>query len=469
MAEDADLCTRFKYHKHRLVFLLSAMRSHADEIEKEYALDFRRLSVDDEVKSFETKLEESIQSHPDVSELVTYDIENHFFEDRIRKFCAGKNLRLTMVDSPGFLTSKRKFREYVSRTNRPFMQTFYKQQRRDLGILLEDDNMSPLNGKWSFDKDNRKKLPRGISIPSLPSSHPTSHTEDVQLIVDQWFPDHPGETGNFRWATTRRQVLYHLNDFLNKRFANFGPYEDAIDSEEVFLFHSVLSPYINVGLVTPDEVVTRALNYHEENETHFPSVEGFVRQIVGWREFMRGIYHEYGEQLNINYFGHYRKMKSCWYNGTTGIPPLDDSIKKALKNGYTHHIERLMILGNTMLLTELDPDEVYSWFMEMYVDSADWVMAPNVYGMSQFADGGIFATKPYIGGANYIRKMSDYGKGDWEIVMNGLYWRFIHNNVETFANNQRMSMMVATLGRMGADKKEQLFAAADEFIERVTE
>ncbi|MEO9870734.1 cryptochrome/photolyase family protein [Ekhidna sp.] len=467
MAEDIGLCTHFNYHKHKLILFLSAMRSHAEEIEKKHQLTYHQLTKQNQKKSYEDKLKETIDSYADIQEIVTYDIEDHFFEKRIKDFCKKEKLRLTIVDSPGFITSKEKFKKF-NEDYKPFMQTFYKQQRKDLGVLLEEDNESPINGSWSFDDENRKKLPNDIIIPDQPTSHPTEHTEEIKKLVSELFSDHPGSTENFHWATTRRQVLYLLNDFLKERFNDFGPYEDAIDSKETFVFHSVLSPYINMGLVTPDEVVDKAIEYYQENDTHFSSVEGFVRQIIGWREFMRGIYHEYDEKLNTNHFDHQRKMKSCWYDGTTGIPPLDDSIKKAMKYGYTHHIERLMILGNIMLLCELDPDEVYKWFMEMYVDSADWVMAPNVYGMSQYADGGIFATKPYIGGANYIKKMSDYGKGDWEDTVNGLYWRFIEENLETFANNQRMSMMVATLRKMNTEKKEKIFKAAEKFIRRVT-
>lgn len=467
MAEDAGLCTHFKYHQHKLVLFLSAMRSHAEEINKGHHLVYHPLSEDNFHETYEDKLRAALKAYPDIQELVTYDIEDHFFESRIQQFCQQEKLRLTIVDSPGFITTKSKFKEYNDGAKKPFMQVFYKQQRKELGILVNKQG-EPFHGSWSFDEENRKKLPKDIKIPELPNSQPTTHTEDVKKVVSTLFPDHPGSTQNFHWATTRQQVLNLLDVFLEQRFENFGPYEDAIDAKHVFIFHSVLSPYLNLGLVTPDEVVDKALDYYATNETHFPSVEGFIRQIIGWREFMRGIYHEYDEQLNINYFGHTRKMKSCWYEGTTGIPPLDDSIKKAVKYGYTHHIERLMVLGNIMLLCEIDPEEVYKWFMEMYVDSSDWVMAPNVYGMSQFADGGIFATKPYIGGANYIRKMSHYPKGDWEEIVNGLYWRFIDQNVETFANNQRMSMMVATLNKMEPDKKKRLFNAANGFIQRVT-
>lgn len=467
MAEDAGLCTHFKYHQHKLVMFLSAMRSHAEEIRKGHLLVYHHLSKDNFHETYEDKLRAALKAYPDIQELVTYDIEDHFFESRIKQFCQQEKLKLTIIDSPGFITTKKKFKEYNDGAKKPFMQVFYKQQRKELNILV-DKQGEPFHGSWSFDEENRKKLPKDIKIPELPISQPTKHTEDVKKVVSTLFPDHPGSTQNFHWATTRQQVLNLLDVFLEQRFENFGPYEDAIDAKQVFIFHSVLSPYLNLGLVTPDEVVDKALDYYAAHETHFPSVEGFIRQIIGWREFMRGIYHEYDEQLNINHFGHTRRMKSCWYEGTTGIPPLDDSIKKVVNYGYTHHIERLMVLGNIMLLCEIDPEEVYKWFMEMYVDSSDWVMAPNVYGMSQFADGGIFATKPYIGGANYIRKMSHYPKGDWEEIVNGLYWRFIDQNVETFANNQRMSMMVATINKMEPDKKKRLFNAANGFIQRVT-
>lgn len=468
MAEDAGLCTHFRYHKHKLVLFLASMRSHATSLEKKHALTYFRLSAKNREKSYEDKLKETVDQYPDMEEIVTYDIEDHFFEERLKAFCAKEQLKLTFIDSPGFLTTRKRFKEYTEGVKKPFMHTFYQQQRKELGILV-DEGGNPLNGQWSFDEDNRKKLPKTISPPKITELPMEQGTEEVKQLVDELFPEHPGTTEGFQWATSREQALKLLDEFFEKRFEHFGPYEDAIESKEVFLFHSVLSPYINMGLITPKEVIDKALSHHEQNQTHYPSVEGFVRQVIGWREFMRGIYHEYDAALNTNYFNHQRKLKPCWYEGTTGIPPLDDSIKKASKYGYTHHIERLMILGNIMLLCELDPKEVYTWFMEMYVDSADWVMAPNVYGMSQFSDGGIFATKPYIGGANYIRKMSHYPKGEWEDVVNGLYWRFIDRNIDTFAKNQRMSMMVATLKKMNPEKKKKLFEAANQFIEQVTE
>ncbi|MBV6643801.1 MAG: cryptochrome/photolyase family protein [Cyclobacteriaceae bacterium] len=467
IAEDKSLCTHFKYHKHKLVLFLSAMRSHADQLRKDWEVVYKYLDYKKKQESYEDKLLATLK-HYEITEIVTYVIEDHFFNERIKNFCQAHQITLEVVESPAFMTTQAEYKVYERHVKKPFMHTFYQWQRRRLDILIDEED-GPIGGKWSFDEENRKKLPKGVEIPKIPSFDTTVHTKDVKELVDQLFPDHPGKTENFQWATTREQVLELVKGFLKSRFQQFGPYEDAIHDEKAFLFHSVLSPYLNMGLITPEEIVDDVLAYAEEQDIHFPSVEGFIRQVVGWREFVRGVYRNHEEALRGNFFDHTRKMKSCWYTGGTGIPPLDDSIKKAIDHGYTHHIERLMILGNIMLLCEIHPDVVYQWFMEMYVDSADWVMVPNVYGMSQYADGGIFATKPYIGGSNYILKMSNYRKkGDWSEILNGLYWRFIANNRSMFESNPRMSMMTSTLDRMSDDKRSRIFDLAETFIEKVT-
>lgn len=467
MAEDDGLCTHFKYHKQKLVLFLSAMRNHADQLRAHgHALKYFSLSADEEDAKYEEKLTKVLQEQPGLEEVVCYDIEDHFFAKRIEDWCRANDLQLKVVDSPKFLFNQEDFNKYLKEANRPFMGAYYKRQRRALDLMLETDG-EPLGGKWSFDEENRKKFPKNISFPSQPQSELNEHDQDIINLVKKRFADHPGHLEQFNWSTTRRSALAKLDDFLKQRFELFGPYEDAIHHEEAFAFHSVLSPYLNMGLITPREVLDRVVEYWQNEEVHYPSVEGYVRQIIGWREFLRGIYHNY--PLQKNYFNHQRKLKKCWYDGTTGLKPVDDTIKKAQRHAYTHHIERLMIMGNIMLMTGIDPREVYRWFMEMYIDSADWVMAPNVFGMSQFAEGGIFATKPYISGSNYIRKMSNYPKGDWCEIVDGLYWSFIDRHKETFAKNQRMSMMLATLRRMNEEKKDRIFKAAREWTASVTE
>ncbi len=465
MAEDTGLCTHFKYHKHKLMLFLSAMRSHRDALADKHAVHYVELTARNQGQSYEDKLRAVLEAHGDIGEVVTYDVEDKFMDQRLRQFCRAQDLTLTTEDSPLFLTTRAQFDTFLDK-HRTSMQVFYQWQRRRLGVLV-DEQGKPRHGQWSFDADNRKKLPRDLSVPDLPQSQRTDHTEAVAQLVDTLFADHPGQTDNFHWATTRRAAFYQLDNFLKERFAQFGPYEDALSTQHRTVFHSVLSPYINMGLITPDEVVDKALAYADAHDVHFPSVEGFVRQVIGWREFMRGMYHTH--DLEKNYFDHTRRLGEAWYTGDTGIPPLDDVIARVTTHGYAHHIERLMVAGNLMLLCEISPDEVYKWFMELFVDSSDWVMVPNVYGMSQFADGGTFATKPYVAGANYLLKMSDYRKGDWAETVNGLYWRFINAHRDLFGSNPRMAMMVSMFDKKSKPEQRKLLGLADDFIGRVTQ
>ena len=469
MTEDYGLCTNFKYHKHKLILFLSAMRSHADALRDQgVQLDYQKLSAETVDHSFEFRLSQVLTAHPSITEMVSYEIEDHFFANRIQEFCRHNKLDFKQVNNPGFMTSREQFTTYLEGVKKPFMHTFYQQQRKRLQLLLDQEG-GPLHGKWSFDEDNRKKLPKNIEVPPLPRLSLTDHSKEVMTLVAKLFPDHLGQVDNFWLATNREQALRLLQQFLEERFQQFGPYEDAFEAEQVFLFHTVLSPYINCGLITAQEVVERIIDYADQQEVHYPSVEGLVRQLIGWREFIRGMYHNYEEKMRRNNFGHDRQLTAAWYDGTTGIAPLDDAIQKAQTYGYTHHIERLMVIGNMMLLSEIHPEEVNRWFMEMYVDSADWVMVPNVFGMSQFAGGGIFATKPYICGANYWSKMGRYSKkSDWADIVNGLYWRFIDRKRELFLSNPRMSMMVRLLDKMAEEKRSRIFAAAEQWVAAYT-
>jgi len=288
----------------------------------------------------------------------------------------------------------------------------------------------------------------------------------VCALVEEFFPDHPGSTEGCWLPATREGARRWLKAFIENYFVQFGPYEDAITPRDPFLFHSVLSPLINTGLLTPQEVLDGVL---DQRGIPLNSMEGFVRQVMGWREFIRGIDECFGEkQAKSNFFKHKRKLTQSWYTGETGIVPLDDVIQKVMTYGYCHHIERLMVVSNCMLLCEIDPKEVYRWFMELFVDSADWVMGPNVYGMGQFSDGGIFATKPYICGSNYLLKMSSYKKGEWCTALDGLYWRFVDKHRAFFAKQPRLNMMTKTLDKMDGDRKNELFASAEAFIKRHT-
>ena len=465
MAEDVGLCTYEKHHQQKIVLFLAAMRAYADELrEAGYDVHYEMLDIDD-TRPYEDKLAEAMKS-AGATELAHFEIEDKAMEQRLIAFARENEIDRTELRSPMFSCSRDDFRAFAANKSRLLMGDFYKQQRRRLDILIDSDG-KPFGGRWSFDADNRKKLPRNVTPPDMPWPESTDHASDVIAIVERAFADHPGRASEFRWPTTREQAYAWLDDFIANRLEQFGPYEDAMTTRSSTLFHSVLSPCMNLGLLAPEEIIDRVL----EHADHIPlqSLEGFVRQVIGWREFVRGVYREYGDRQEAsNFWGHERELTSAWYDATTGIPPLDDAIRTAQKLGWTHHIPRLMVLGNLMTLCEIRPQSAHRWFMEMFVDSSEWVMGPNVYGMGLFSDGGIFATKPYICGSNYLVKMSDYGKGPWCDVVDGLYWRFIEKHREFFSSNPRLALMPRALDRLDPERRQRIFTAAESFLDKHT-
>eukprot|EP00924_Labyrinthula_sp_SR-Ha-C_P001063 augustus_masked-scaffold_7-processed-gene-12.56-mRNA-1 protein AED:0.34 eAED:0.36 QI:0/0/0/0.33/1/1/3/0/379 len=334
---------------------------------------------------------------------------------------------------------------------------------------INPDLEKPLGGKFSFDKENRKKLPDSVVVPHIQKIDKDEVVRSVIKLVEAKFPDHPGKVSSFNYPTTREEYLDTLETFVLQKLKYFGPYQDAISTRGSFLFHSILSPGLNLGLITPADVVQRVSPLAREHPELISSIEGFIRQVIGWREFVKGIHDNFSHEMcSMNFWNHKRKLRQCWYTGNTGLPFVDDVIRKSLKYGYAHHIERLMIMANMFNLVEAEPVLVYNWFMEMYVDSAQWVMEANVYGMGLMSEGGIFSTKPYICSSNYILKMSSYKKGPWCDVVDGLYWRFIAKNRAFFEKNHRMAMMVRLLDKQSPEKQRRIQAAAENFLERST-
>jgi len=468
MSEDYELCTYEKHHKLKILLFLSAMRSYSDNLKKnKFKVEYTKIDSSDFKKNYLDKIKKIINSKK-IKEITSFEVEDKFFEKKVQSFVKKNNLVWNKIKSPMFLNSREEFNDYLSKNKRPFMATFYKSTRQKLNILMKKDG-NPEGGKWSFDEDNRKKLPKNTKVPKFPTINETKHTKNLKPIIEKMFKDHPGSTQNFWFATEYNDVVKLLNFFLKEKSNLFGDYEDAVDQGNNILFHSALSPYINLGLITPEFIISKTLEFHKKNKIRLNSLEGYVRQVIGWREFMRGVYQKYSDEMETkNFFKQNRKMKHSWYEGTTGLPPLDHAIKNALKYGWSHHIERLMILSNIMNLCELNPKIVYKWFMEMFVDSSDWVMVPNVYGMGLFSDGGIFATKPYICGSSYFMKMMDFKKGDWCNTMDGLYWRFINRNRSFFLKNPRLSMMVRIFDKMKLERKKLILSEAEKFINKNT-
>ncbi len=459
LIEDPLLFKQYSFHKSKLVLHRASMKFYASILAgKKKQVHY--------VSSDQANLVSLLQELSDqkYEKVIVIDPTDYLLERRLKRESQRSGLKLQFVDNPNFLTSKGDLKTRLKKGKSGYlMANFYKTQREELDILI--DNGEPTGGQWSFDEDNRKKLPKNIDLPKVIDLPSNDWVKEAKEYVDRNFNDNLGGMDQFNYPVTHEEAEAVLEDFLDNRMKLFGDYEDAIAKGQSILFHSVLTPALNIGLLTPRQVLDKTFEIHRDRQFPLNCLEGFVRQIIGWREFMRGIYEFEGvfERTN-NHFGHTRKIPQSFYDGTTGIVPIDQTVKKVLKFGYCHHIERLMLLGNFMLLCEFDPDEIYRWFMELFIDAYDWVMVPNVYGMTQYADGGLITTKPYVSSSNYVLKMSDYKKGDWCKYWDGLYWKFIFTHKEDFSKNQRMSFMTAMLDKMKPEKLEQHLENADKFL-----
>ena len=439
------------FHKQKILLHLLSTESFSKEL-KNYGYN---VTILDENQITAPNYYETYLKENSITEVHYIEHHDYLVEKRLTNTLKKLNIKPHRYDTPGFINTKDEINEYFNDKKKLFLSSFYQNERKKLNILVDSENR-PEGGKWSFDSENRKKLPKKIKIPltQRQTYNKSSFENSVQYISDKYGENY-GSIDSFNYPVNREQAKQCLIFFLEKKFANFGAYEDAISTENRFIFHSVLSPALNIGLLTPIEVVNSSIDYAKENDIPINSLEGFIRQIIGWREFIRGIYQTKGSyQRNSNYWKFTKKIPSSFYTGDTGIKPVDDTIKNIMKYAYGHHIERLMILGNIMCLLRYDPNDIYRWFMELFIDSYDWVMVPNIYGMSQFSDGGLMSTKPYISGSNYILKMSDYKKGEWSLVWDALYWNFIRDYRSFFEKNPRMSMMTKLYDKKDSDQKK---------------
>ena len=440
------------FHKQKLVLHRASMQAYTDELRAAG----HAVNPVPHTRRYQEVLPETL------TDLHLADPHDFILEKRLRRFAEKRGITLHVHPSPAFLSPPDFLEDHIAGRKKPFMAAFYQAQRKRMGILIDPDG-SPAGGQWSFDEDNRKKLPRHFTAPDLPESPRNEYVEKAIDHIARHFPDHPGKVENFRYPVTRADARAWLDRFVAERFHDFGAYEDAISTRHPFLHHSVLTPALNIGLLTPRDLIDAVLAVRDEIPLN--SMEGFIRQVIGWREFMHGIYRHRGVALRTaNFFHHTRPIPRSFYDGSTGIPPIDRIIRQLHDEAYCHHIERLMVLGNFMLLCRFDPRAVYRWFMEFFIDAYDWVMVPNVYGMSQFADGGTFTTKPYLSGSNYILKMSDEKKGPWTETWDALFWTFVADHQELFLKNPRSSMMARNWQKFSAEKQSGLRERADDFL-----
>jgi len=462
LVEEWLFFNQYNFHQQKIILHRASMKKYAAWLSsKKYEVEY--IDSADE-KSDIRKLMAHLAKEK-ITEIHFADVADNWLLKRIKSSCKRHNMKIIIAASPNFLNTMEAVKPFFDKRKTYFQTAFYTEQRKQRNILLEP-NDQPVGGKWTFDADNRLKYPKGKTPPYIQFAEEDKYLKEAKAYAAKYFGGNYGKAEQFIYPTDFISAEKWLDDFLENRFAQFGEYEDAIVSGEHFLHHSVLTPMLNIGLLNPQQIIDKVLQHGTINNIPLNSLEGFIRQVIGWREFVRILYEREGsKQRTKNYWGFERKIPKSFWEGNTGILPVDNVIKKVLTTGYSHHIERLMVMGNFMLLCEFDPDEVYKWFMEMYVDAYDWVMVPNVYGMTQFADGGLMTTKPYISGSNYLLKMSDYKKGAWCDTWDGLFWRFMHVHRDFFLKNPRLGMLVKTFDKMPGEKRKKHIDTAEIFLD----
>jgi len=462
MIEEWFYFKQYIFHQHKIVLHRASMQQYYSQLKQQgYQVNYvESIVTESDIRLLITQLAEQ-----GVTTIHYVDVVDNWLQQRIATSCKKARITTTIYPTPNFLNDIESANEYFNKKKSYFQTEFYIWQRKNRKLLVEKDG-SPIGGKWTFDTDNRLKFPKNTSAPFFQLPAENSFIVEAKTYTKKYFGQHYGDANlPMLSAINHKDAADWLQQFLQYRFKHFGIYEDAMVAKENILHHSVLSPMLNIGLLTPQQVINAAIDAAIQYEVPMNSLEGFVRQIIGWREFIRIVYERAGsKQRTTNYWGFTRKIPSSFWTGETGIVPIDTVIKRTLQTGYCHHIERLMVLGNFMLLCEFDPDEVHRWFMELFIDAYDWVMVPNVYGMTQFADGGLMTTKPYISGSNYILKMSDFEKGNWQAIWDGLFWRFMVVHKAFFQQNPRLGMLLKTFEKMSAEKQQTHLNNAENFL-----
>lgn len=464
LVEEYLFFREFNFHRQKLIFHRASMKYYEAYLQKKQK---KVVYIDANNHLSDIRLLLPYLKEQGFRSITYIDTTDNWLQKRIKQTAIKCQMHLKQLPSPLFLNDLNSLQEYFGNANKMFQTDFYRFQRKKWKILV-DDNLSPIGGKWSFDAENRLRFPINQIPPNTQLLPINENVKEAINYVQQHFPNNLGSipTEGF-YSVTHSESKQWMHQFLSERFNYFGTYEDAIDLRSNFLFHSVLTPMLNNGLLTPKQLLNELFHFVQGHNIPMNSQEGFVRQIIGWREFIRAVYELQGTHLrNANFWQHQNDIPATFYTGTTGIEPVDFTIIKVLETGYCHHIERLMILGNFMLLCEFHPSAVYKWFMELFIDAYDWVMVPNVYGMSQFADGGMMATKPYISGSNYILKMSNYKKGKWQQIWDALFWRFVHKHADYFSTNARMNMLVQNFNKWPETKKQTYLEIADTFLNK---
>ena len=457
--------------KQRSVLFLSAMRHFAAEVKnKGWQLDYTELEAPNNSGTFSSELSKAIKKYAPQEIHVTQPGDFRVLQE-LKDVCESLDLRLTVLPDEHFFTTVSDFESFATSRKQLRMEYWYREQRKRFNILMQGDE--PVGGQWNFDTDNRQSFGKS-GPPPVPHRHQTSPdaiTKQVIELVNRMFPEHVGSLEEFEWPVTRSQALDCLTLFIDERLQMFGRFEDAMWTQEPWLYHSHLSSALNLKLISPREVVAAAEKAYTDGKAPIASVEGFIRQILGWREFVRGIYWTHmPDYIEMNALDAKLKLPSSYWSAETDMNCLKESLNQTLKLGYAHHIQRLMVLGLYTLMYGVNPKEVHEWFLSVYVDAVEWVELPNTLGMSQFGDGGIIASKPYIASGKYIDRMSNYcgackfdpaqSTGEKACPMTTLYWDFLIRHQKLLAKNPRMGMQMKNLLRLDVEKIESIKQAA---------
>jgi deoxyribodipyrimidine photolyase-related protein len=473
MCEVRNEAIRVKHHKKKIAFIFSAMRHFAAELE-ERGIQVRYVRYDDEdnAGSFTKELSRAIKTlEPD--RIVLTEPSEYAVMEEAEGWKEQFDIPVEIREDDRFLATKKEFADWAEGRKQLRMEYFYRQMRKKHEILIDDGD--PVGGQWNYDSENRKPPKSGLKIPETFMSQPDAITREVIDLVDTHFKDHFGDLEPFHFAVTADQAQEALERFVSERLAQFGDYQDAMLQNEPWMYHSHLSFYINIGLLSPLDCVKKADSAYREGRVPLNAAEGFIRQIIGWREFVRGLYWlrmpQYAQE---NFLDADRPLPEFFWSGRTEMNCLRQCIIETKENAYAHHIQRLMVIGNFSLLAGLSPDEVNEWFWIVYADAYQWVELPNVSGMILFADGGLLASKPYAASGAYINRMSDYCKdcrykiskknGPEACPFNYLYWDFLDRNRNKLEGNPRLGMPYRTLKKMKAEKLNQVRSDSKRFF-----
>lgn len=460
-------------HKQKIVFVLAAMRHFAQSLRLVgFRVDYVGFEDPANTGDFTGELARAVARHRPERLVVTEPGEWRVL-DMIRAWPEQLELPVVIRGDDRFFCSRERFAQWADGRKEFRLEHFYRQMRRETGLLMEDGK--PAGGQWNFDIENRKPLPRGLQLPPRRRFEPNDTTREVLDLVERHFPDHFGDLEPFGWAVTRQDALEALSHFVADCLPSFGDYQDAMKTGQPFLYHAALSPYLNVGLLTAAEVCDAAVDAWRTGHAPISAVEGFVRQVLGWREYVRGLYfhlmpaYPLSNRLNAD-----RPLPWFYWSGQTDMHCIAETVRNTRQHAYAHHIQRLMVTGNFALLAGIRPSEVEEWYLAVYADAFEWVELPNVHGMALFADGGLLASKPYAASGAYIDRMSDYcsscrydpkvKSGPGACPFNFLYWNFLVENRAVLGANQRLAMAYGNLDRMPEDRLQEITRAARKFL-----